>query len=163
MGSNPISGLLGAVCPPCPRFTSNAVKGRIPARTFVARAVRADLAIHPGSQSVPSPLSHHHRTTLEHIFDHQGGGNVEWLDVVSLLEVVGTVHEESNGTIKVALGPETETLHRPHGKDVDLQVLVDLRRILDGAGYGPRGTASRDDEMARDHGDGRWGSPEAEL
>lgn len=162
MGSNPISGLLGGRVSPVPTLHIECREGLYP-RTNVrhSRRARRPFAIHPGSQSVPSPLSHHHHTTLERIFDHQGGGNVEWLDVVSLLEVVGTVHEEGNGRIKVALGPETETLHRPHGKDVDLQMLVDLRRMLDDVGYGPGEAASRQDEMARDHGDGRWGSPKA--
>jgi hypothetical protein len=58
---------------------------------------------------------------------------VEWRRVRSLLEAVGTV-EERDGRLRVTLGGETETFDPPHGKDVDVQMLVDLRRMLRRAG-----------------------------
>ena len=64
-------------------------------------------------------LSNHHRDTLAEIFDHQGGGNVEWRKVHSLLEAIGTVTEEHNGKLKVEIGPETEVLTPPSDKDID--------------------------------------------
>jgi hypothetical protein len=73
-----------------------------------------------------------HRDTVEQIFNR--GENVEWRRVLSLLEAVGTVTEEHNGRFRVTLGDETETFDRPHGKDVDKQMLVDLRRMLERAG-----------------------------
>lgn len=79
-------------------------------------------------------LNNHHRDTLKKILDHPTSGNVEWRQVLSLLEAVGTVEEEHNGKFKVTLGTETETIGRPHGKDVDRQMIVDLRRMLTGAG-----------------------------
>jgi hypothetical protein len=57
--------------------------------------------------------------------------------VLSLLEAVGDVVEEPNGRYRVTLGGETEVFDRPHGKDVDVQVLVDLRRMLRNAGFEP--------------------------
>jgi len=54
--------------------------------------------------------------------------------VVSLLEAIGSVSHERNGKLKVTLGPETEVLPAPQGKDVDIQILVDLRRMLAQAG-----------------------------
>jgi hypothetical protein len=82
-------------------------------------------------------LNNHHRDTLRKILDHPSSGNVEWRQVLSLLEAVGTVEEEHNGKFKVTLGSETETMDRPHGKDVDTQMIVDLRRMLTGAGVSP--------------------------
>ena len=35
------------------------------------------------------------------------------------------------------LGSETETVRPPPDKDVDTQMIVDLRRMLAGAGYTP--------------------------
>ena len=35
----------------------------------------------------------------------------------------------------VTVGAETETLERPRDKDIDVQQLVDLRRMLTNAGY----------------------------
>jgi hypothetical protein len=103
-------------------------------------------------------LNNHHRDTLREVFDHQRGGNVEWRKIRSLLEAVGTVEEEHDGKLKVTIGPETEVLHPSHGKDVDRQLLVDLRRMLSEAGYSPEGGAT-EDERDRDYGDSRWGKP----
>jgi hypothetical protein len=57
--------------------------------------------------------------------------------VLSLIEAVGTSVEEHNGKLKVTIGSETEVIHAPHGKDIDQQMIVDLRRMLTGAGYAP--------------------------
>ena len=104
-------------------------------------------------------LSSHHRDTLEKIFRHPASGNIEWRDVLSLLEYLGMIAEERNGKFKVALGPETEVLEAPRGKDIDAQMIVDLRRMLRQAGFAPDDEAPTPDERGRDHGDGRWGAP----
>jgi hypothetical protein len=56
------------------------------------------------------------------------------------LETIGEVSEEHNG--KVSVGGETETLHRPSGKDIGEQVVVDLGRMLSTAASPPRRCAS---------------------
>ena len=75
-----------------------------------------------------------HRNTVEQIFARPSSGNVEWRRVRSLLDAVASDIEEHDGDLRVTLGGETETLHQPHGKDVDQQMLVDLRRMLTRAG-----------------------------
>lgn len=82
-------------------------------------------------------VSNRHRDTLEKIFEHPSSGNVEWRQVCSLLEAVGTVVQEPNGKLRVTLGPETEVITPPRGKDVDTQLLIDLRRMLRSAGLHP--------------------------
>jgi hypothetical protein len=84
-------------------------------------------------------LNNHHRDTVEKIFSHPASGNVEWRQVRSLLDAIGTTVEEHDGKVKVTVGPETEVLHPPHGKDIDKQMVVDLRRMLKGAGLAPSG------------------------
>lgn len=106
-----------------------------------------------------SDLSNHHRDTLQKILSHPASGNIEWRQVLSLLNAVGTVEEEHNGKFKVTLGPETEVLERPRGKDIDVQMVVDLRRMLNEAGFGTAGGPAAEDERSRDHGDSRRGSP----
>lgn len=103
-------------------------------------------------------MNNHHRDTLKKIFSHSRG-NIEWREVLSLLNSVGTTTEEHNGKIRVTLGPETEVLHPPHGKDIDEQMVVDLRRMLRQAGFAPLPEPAGPDERTRDHGDGRWGEP----
>ncbi len=103
-------------------------------------------------------LSNHHRTTIRKILDHPTSGNVEWRQALSLMESIGEVVEEHNGSFKVTLGPETETFHRPHDKDLDAQMIVDLRRMLVQAGYGD--SEATEDSRDRDFGDDRRGKPE---
>ena len=104
-------------------------------------------------------LGSHHRDTVKKIFARPTSHNIEWREVVSLLEAIGTVTHEHNGKLRVSLGPETEVLPAPHGKDVDVQIVVDLRRMLKEAGFAPDGSPPIADQRARDHGDGQWGEP----
>jgi hypothetical protein len=81
-------------------------------------------------------LDSHHRATVEKIFSHPTSHNIDWRDVLSLLEAVGTVKEEHDGHYKVTLGPETEMI-QPRQGDLDTQMIVDLRRMLKAAGITP--------------------------
>jgi hypothetical protein len=71
------------------------------------------------------------------IFQHPTSHNIEWRTIVSLLEVVGTIEENHDGKFRVELGTEVEYFDRPKHKDIDVQQVVDLRRMLAGAGYAP--------------------------
>ena len=95
------------------------------------------------SESSPEPehLSNRHRNTLRQIFQHPVSHNIEWHAVVSLLETVGSVTENHDGKLAVTLRGETEYLDPPPHKDVDVQLVVDLRRMLGAAGYGPEDAA----------------------
>ncbi len=104
-------------------------------------------------------LNNHHRRTVEAIFAHPTSANIEWNDVTSLLRAIGDVTEEHNGKLKIALGPETEVIHPPHGKDVGVGLVLDLRRMLTEAGLAPDGAPGTGDQRDRDHGDSRWGKP----
>ena len=87
------------------------------------------------STTEPKHLNNHHRDTLQQIFRHPVSHNIEWRAVLSLLEFVGDVEEVHEGRFRVSLGPETETFDRPKTKDIDVQQVVDLRRMLKNAGY----------------------------
>jgi hypothetical protein len=81
-----------------------------------------------------SGLDAHHRATVEKIFNHPVSHNIQWHDVLSLLESVGTVAEGHDGRYTVTLGDETETFDAHRHSDIDGQQVVDLRRMLRGAG-----------------------------
>lgn len=85
---------------------------------------------------VSHELSHHNRTTLQKVLDHQGHANIEWREIMSLLEQVADVEEEHNGKYKVKLGSDVLFLHRPKHKDVDRQMLGDVRKLLEAGGVG---------------------------
>jgi hypothetical protein len=87
------------------------------------------------SISGPEHLSGHHRDTLLQIFQQETNHNVEWHDVVSLLEAVGSIEQQHDDMFVFRIGQETEVLRRPSDKDIDGQQLVDVRRILTSAGY----------------------------
>ncbi len=84
----------------------------------------------------PAHLSNHHRNTLRQLFQHPVSHNIEWRAVVSLLEAVGSIVEQHAGKFEVTLGSETEFFDPPAGKDIDVQMVVDLRGMLSRAGYG---------------------------
>ncbi len=80
-------------------------------------------------------LNSHHRDTLLAIFQHPTGHNIEWHDVVSLLEAVGSIEERQDDMFRFRIGSETQVVSVPKGKDVDVQQVADLRRLLSDAGY----------------------------
>jgi hypothetical protein len=87
------------------------------------------------SKSAPVHLNNHHRNTLRQLLQHPVSHNIEWHAVVSLLEAIGTVVEHDDGSVVVTVGSAIEYFDRPAHKDVDIQTVVDLRRMLQEAGF----------------------------
>jgi len=85
----------------------------------------------------PEPVTNpHHRQTLLRLFEHPTSHNIEWHDVVSLLEAVGSVELRHDGEYAVHVGDETEFLGRPRHKDLDVEQVLAVRHLLSAAGYG---------------------------
>jgi len=82
-------------------------------------------------------LDNHHRNTLRQIFQHPVSHNIEWHAVTSLLDAIGTVDVHPDGQVAVRVGSESAFLKHPEGKDIDEQMVLDLRRMLSKAGYEP--------------------------
>ena len=80
-------------------------------------------------------LTSHHRATLTQLLRHPSSHNIAWRDARALLDQAGTVQDADGGGIRVTLGGETETIDRPRGKDLSVQDVVDLRRMLVAAGF----------------------------
>jgi hypothetical protein len=89
------------------------------------------------SPAQPEHLNNRHRDTLRQIFGYPVSHNVEWRAVLSLLEAVGTVTVRHDGKVAVVIGPDRQVLDPPPGKDIDAQMVTDLRRMLNDAGYRP--------------------------
>jgi hypothetical protein len=87
------------------------------------------------SPAGPEHLTGHHRDTLLQIFQHPTGHNIEWHDVVSLLEAIGSIEQRQDDMFLFRIGSETQVVAVPKGKDIDAQQVADLRRLLTGAGY----------------------------
>jgi hypothetical protein len=95
----------------------------------------------------PEHLNNHHRNTLRQLFQHPVSHNIGWPAVLSLLESVGSVTEQPHGKLVVVIGSETEYFDPPVHKDIDTQTVVNLRRMLSSAGYGPE--TGRDGSTSR--------------
>ena len=65
------------------------------------------------STSEPVHLNNHHRNTLRQIFQHPVSHNIEWHSVVSLLEAIGSVVENHDGTVAATVGSQTNTSKLP--------------------------------------------------
>jgi len=90
------------------------------------------------TSSPQSPhLDNHHRNTLRQIFQHPVSHNIEWHAVTSLLEAIGTVEVHHDGQVAVTVGSQRAYLEHPAGKDIDEQMVLDLRAMLSRAGYEP--------------------------
>jgi hypothetical protein len=125
-------------------ITRSRVPGRISTdqnrNATTAPAATLSLAItrHERSpmSSTPEHLSNpHHRQTLLQLFQHPTSHNIEWHAVLSLLEAIGSVEARHDGDYAVRVGGETSFLLRPKGKDIDIDQVVALRRMLTAAGY----------------------------
>ena len=88
------------------------------------------------STSEPEHLNTRQRDTLLQIFQHPTSHNIEWQAVLSLLEAAGSVELRHNGKYHVHVGGQYVVLVRPKHKDIDVQQVVDLRKMLTDAGYG---------------------------
>ncbi|HEX4865637.1 MAG TPA: hypothetical protein VFV02_16330 [Acidimicrobiales bacterium] len=82
-------------------------------------------------------LSGPHLDTLSQLFRHPTSHNIEWHDVLSLLEAVGTVEEHNDGRYHVAIGSESTVVARPLHKDIDMSTVAELRTVLRNAGLAP--------------------------
>jgi hypothetical protein len=87
----------------------------------------------------PPHVNSHQRDTLAQIFNHPTSHNIEWHDVLSLLHAVGTVRETHKGHVEIVVGDQTETLEQTRHKNLEVEQLAVLRRVLRRAGYGPEG------------------------
>jgi hypothetical protein len=79
----------------------------------------------------------HHRQTLLQVFQHPASRNIEWHAMVSLLEAVGSVELRHDGEYAVHVGAETAFLGPRKDKDLDVDQVLAVRRLLTAAGYGP--------------------------
>jgi hypothetical protein len=101
------------------------------------------------STSEPVHLTNHHRNTLRQLFQHPVSHNIAWHAVMSLLAAVGSTVEQRASKFAVTVGSETEYFDPPAQTDIDTQAIVDLRRMLTGAGYGAQAADGRTESRER--------------
>src|SRR5579872_6613413 len=79
-------------------------------------------------------MERQHARVLDAIFEHPFPHNLEWADVLSLMQHIGTVTERHDGKYDF----ETHGVHavftKPHDKDLTPEAVLELRRLLSDAG-----------------------------
>ena len=85
----------------------------------------------------PGELHGQHLRTVEALFRHPTAHNLEWADVVGLMEKIGAVTRLGNDRFGLVVGGEHYLLHKPHTKDLPSAEVVELRHLLTRAGWAP--------------------------
>jgi hypothetical protein len=78
-----------------------------------------------------------HLRTLEALFRHPPAHNLEWMDVVALIEKIGVVQERGNNKFSFDVGGEHYMMHKPHTKDLTSSEVADLRHFLQRVHWSP--------------------------
>jgi hypothetical protein len=89
-------------------------------------------------------ISGSNRRTLDAIMRHPVAHNLEWKDVVSLFEKLGTVEQKANSEFVFQVGAERLNLRKPHGKDLESTEVADLRKFLARIDASPQTTPTAD-------------------
>jgi hypothetical protein len=83
-------------------------------------------------------LTPEHQQTLEHIFWHHRTPEIEWADLLRLIEAIGSVVEEGHGKYKFVVNGEHHVFTRPrHDKITNAEETAELRAFLERARMTP--------------------------
>ncbi len=86
-------------------------------------------------------VSSRHTHTLGRIFQHPASHNLEWRDVIALIEQLGNVEEKENGHLTFTVNGISQVFQRSQEKDVsEIQQVLDLRHFLESVGVEKDGT-----------------------
>ena len=80
-----------------------------------------------------------HQKTLVLIFENPIRSDVNWADIIALLQHIGAEISEGKGSrVRIALNEIRAVFHRPHpGKETDKGALKSMRRFLVQTGVKP--------------------------
>ena len=73
---------------------------------------------------------------MAQVFRHPTSHNIEWHDILSLLNAVGTVRDTHKGHIEITIGDAVEVLEPDRHKEIETEQLAILRRLLRRGGVG---------------------------
>jgi len=96
-----------------------------PQNTAPAATLTGDLSTLPGSA----------RRTLEALFRHPLAHNLEWRDVVALVERIGEVEEKPNREVSFHVAGVRHRMSKPHSKDLTTIEVMELRHFFTKAGW----------------------------
>ena len=75
--------------------------------------------------------------TMERVYQHPVSHDLDWRDVISLIEHLGTVKEETSGHLTLTVNDASQGFHRSQdGSLSDPKQVLELRHFLESAGVG---------------------------
>ena len=83
-----------------------------------------------------------HLKTLEAVFRHPVAHNLEWMDVVTLMEKIGVVQRRTDDKFAFDVAGQHYVMHKPHAKELTSSEVADLRHFLQRAGWSPAGPSA---------------------
>ena len=93
----------------------------------------------PQSENSPvqdmAGVSGSNRRTLEAVFRHPSAHNLEWNDVIALIDKIGDVEHKSNNEFEFRVSGELYFMRKPHTKDIAAPDVIKLRKFLAHAGW----------------------------
>jgi hypothetical protein len=98
--------------------------------------------------ATPHRVLNRDRRTLDAIFRHPISSNIAWSDASHLIDRLGTVRQESNGRLLLAIGEHRHVFHAPHAKALTPEEVAQLRRFLESAGVTPASVEVVEEERA---------------
>ena len=83
-------------------------------------------------------LDHQHRITAQKLFGHPLNHTIHWIDVCSLLERFGDVHETHRGNWAVTVEGETISFGSTRTRDLTEDQVIKVRHFLESCGVTPQ-------------------------
>jgi hypothetical protein len=78
-----------------------------------------------------------HERILGMLFEHPMSHNIEWRDVLQLLDAIGSTKEGGHDTVHATVNGKTVILHGTHHKALGSEQVMQLRHFLRDAGVQP--------------------------
>jgi len=72
------------------------------------------------------PISGANRRALESTFHHPAAHNLEWTNVVALINHIGNIERKSNDEFTIKVGTARQLICKPHSKDLTGAEVIDL-------------------------------------
>ena len=79
-------------------------------------------------------LNHKQYSALEKVYTHPVTHKLTWHEVETLLDAVGELEVKHNGSWHITIGGQPAVFHVNHGKELTTQQVMELRKMLSGAG-----------------------------
>jgi len=98
--------------------------------TTIQENTRSDLSAH-----VDADLSTANQRTLTALFRHPTAHNLEWSDVLALIDTIGDVDHKHNSEVVFTVADQRFMTRKPHGKDLVASDVLELRKFVNKA-YG---------------------------